>query len=288
MLKTGCLSGQLSIANSPPAVRPAQFLGNRLRRLDMSLLTETILVTTVALLTIKVFGVSFASQDSWFIAPAILIAAAIIPTAIKKSKLSEIGLAAGQIKHSLVVLGCTCFAVFPPAFCGLWLLKSCGLNLPLQPVLPEGQSWICWLLYQFMYVAVAEEVFFRGFLQGNILRLINAVMARRRTLQCWVTIVISAACFAAAHMTVQGRIISVLTFLPGLVLGWLFIRTKSLLAPILFHGLANMGYYVMAGVFAAWSAPWYASAIIITASHLLQLTHKPIKNWPQSPLPRWL
>ena len=102
-----------------------------------------------------------------------------------------------------------------------------------------------------MYVAVAEEVFFRGFLQGNILRLMNTVMTRRHSLQRWISIVISAACFAAAHMIVQGQIISVLTFLPGLVLGWLFIRTKSLLAPILFHGLANMSYYVMAGVFAA-------------------------------------
>ena len=250
MLKTGCLSGQLSIANSPPAVRPTQFFGNRLSRLDMSLLGETILVTTVALLTIKVLGVSLASQDSWFIAPAILIAAALIPTAIKKSKLSEIGLAIGQIKHSLVVLGWTCCAVFPAVFCGLWLLKSCGLNLPLRPVLPEGQSWICWLSYQFMYVAVAEEVFFRGFLQTNVLRLTNVIVGNRFRLRQWTSIGVSAACFAAAHIIVGGQIISVLTFLPGLVLGWLFIRTKSLLAPILFHGLANACYCIMAAALA--------------------------------------
>ena len=250
MLKTGCLSGQLSIANSPPAVRPTQFFGNRLSRLDMSLLGETILVTTVALLTIKVLGVSLASEAGWFIAPAILIAAALIPTAIKKSKLSEIGLAIGQIKHSLVVLGWTCCAVFPAVFCGLWLLKSCGLNLPLRPVLPEGQSWICWLSYQFMYVAVAEEVFFRGFLQTNVLRLTNVIVGNRFRLRQWTSIGVSAACFAAAHIVVGGQIISVLTFLPGLVLGWLFIRTKSLLAPILFHGLANACYCIMAAALA--------------------------------------
>jgi membrane protease YdiL (CAAX protease family) len=102
-----------------------------------------------------------------------------------------------------------------------------------------------------MYVAVAEEVFFRGFLQSNILRLTNTMAGNRFRFQQWISICVSAACFAAAHIIVQGQIISALTFLPGLVLGWLFIRTKSLLAPILFHGLANMGYYVMAGVFAA-------------------------------------
>jgi membrane protease YdiL (CAAX protease family) len=50
-----------------------------------------------------------------------------------------------------------------------------------------------------------------------------------------------AACFAVAHIIVQGRIILVLTFLPGLVLGWLFVRTKLLLAPILFHSIGQAG-----------------------------------------------
>lgn len=244
-------SGQLSIANSLPATESAQFLGSRLRRLDISLLTETVLVTTAALLAIKVFDSSSASGNSWFLTPGILVAAALIPTAIKKSKFSDIGLAVREIRRPLVVLGWTCLVVFPAAFCVLWLLKSYGLNLPLRPLLPRNQEWVSWLFYQFMYVAVAEEVFFRGFLQGNIRRLLNGVMTRRPALQSWVSIVISASCFAIAHMIVQGQVISVLTFLPGLVLGWLFIRTKSLLAPILFHGLANISYYVMVGILAA-------------------------------------
>jgi membrane protease YdiL (CAAX protease family) len=37
-----------------------------------------------------------------------------------------------------------------------------------------------------------------------------------------------------------------LTFLPGLILAWLFLRTGSLLAPIVFHGLANVSYAMMA------------------------------------------
>ncbi len=228
---------QLSIDNLSPTVKSAHFFGNRLKCRDMRLLTETVLITIAAILAIKVFGAG------WFMTPCILVSAALIPTVIKKSRLSEIGLSFGQTKHSLVVLGWTCLAVFPAMFCGLWLLKSYGLNLPLRPVLPRNQEWLSWIFYQFMYVAVGEEVFFRGFLQGNIVRLMNTAMAKRPALQRWVSIVISAACFAAAHMIVQGQIISALTFLPGLVLGWLFIRTKSLLAPILFHGLANTCYF---------------------------------------------
>ena len=65
----------------------------------------------------------------------------------------------------------------------------------------------------------------------------------------FVGIVQSAAYFAVAHIIVLGQIISVLTFLPGLICGWLFIRTRSLLMPILSHGSANACYLVMAPVF---------------------------------------
>jgi membrane protease YdiL (CAAX protease family) len=99
-----------------------------------------------------------------------------------------------------------------------------------------------------MYVGVAEEVFFRGYVQNNILRSTSTITQQRRRLLQWISIIISAGCFAAAHIIVQGKIISVLIFLPGLVLGWLFIRTRSLLAPILFHGLANTYYFCVAAV----------------------------------------
>jgi hypothetical protein len=58
------------------------------------------------------------------------------------------------------------------------------------------------------------------------------------------TVLISAILFALAHWFVVGSPIAVLTFFPGLALGWLFLRTRSLLAPILFHGLANTFYAI--------------------------------------------
>jgi membrane protease YdiL (CAAX protease family) len=201
-------------------------------------------------LAIGALDSSFLSGAAWFVAPGILVAAAIIPTVVKRRKFADIGFNIKQIRNSLMVLGRTCMVVFPVTFFGCWLLKSYGLDLPLRPMLPGGQNWACWLFYQFMYVAVAEEVFFRGYVQGNILRLTSTVKLGQYGLQQWLSIALSAACFAAAHIIVQGQIISVLTFLPGLILGWLFIRTRSLLAPILFHGLANICYFLMAAAFA--------------------------------------
>ena len=120
--------------------------------------------------------------------------------------------------------------------------------MPLQPVLAKNQSIIAWLLYQFLYVAVAEEIFFRGYVQNNILNLLTAQNISQKLSRNWLSIILSAAVFAVAHVIVLGRFISVVTFFPGLLLGWLFIRTKSLIAPILFHALANVSYLAMAAL----------------------------------------
>jgi membrane protease YdiL (CAAX protease family) len=243
-------SNQLNVANLLPAIEPAQFFGNRLKRLDVSLLIETVLVTTIAISAIVAFDSSFLSEYAWFVAPGVLVAAAITPAAIKRRAFAEIGFNVKQIRSSLVVLGWTCIVVLPATFSGCWLLKSYGLELPLRPVLQGEQNWVRWIFYQFMYVAVAEEVFFRWFLQSNILRLISTTKLEQRRQRQWIAIVISSAVFAVAHIIVAGKIISVLTFLPGLILGWLFIRTRSLIAPILFHGIANTFYFCITTVFA--------------------------------------
>jgi len=234
------------IANFPPSFEPALYMEDRPVRFDISLLIETVMAVIVAILAIKAIGGSLAFGAGWLITPGILIFAALIPIAVKKRKFPSFGFTIRQIKDSLIVLGLTCAVLFSLMFFGLWMLKSFGLKPPLAPGLSQGRDWIYWLFYQFMYVSLSEELFFRGYLQINIQRLTTPAMGKLPRLHRWTSIVISAACFAAAHIIIQGQVISVLIFLPGLVLGWLFIRTRSLLAPILFHGLANSFYLVMA------------------------------------------
>jgi membrane protease YdiL (CAAX protease family) len=234
------------IASSLPSFEPVLYMEDRPARFNISLFIETLLTVIVAVVAIKAIGDSSTFGTGWLITPGILIFAAFIPTAVKKRKFPGFGFNIRQMKDSLVMLGWTCAVLFPLTFCGLWVLKSFGLKPPLAPGLSQGRDWVYWLFYQFMYVALSEEVFFRGYLQSNILRLTTPAMGRLPRLHQWASIVISAACFTAAHIIIQGQIISVLIFLPGLVLGWLFIRTRSLLAPILFHGLANACYLVMA------------------------------------------
>jgi len=262
MWKISPQAHQLSIANPTLAIESAQFRCNRARPVHIHLLTETILVTITAVLAIRFFSTSYTWQANWFIGPAILIAAALIPTLIRRSRPRHLRLRPSnttlsvwvtpinnrQIGLTLWMVGCICAAIFPLMLCGVWLLKYWGIEPPLRPVLSPAQSLAGWLFYQFMYVAIAEEVFFRGYVQGNILRLTNTCEEQGVRLIQWISIIISAACFATAHIVVSGQMISALTFMPGIIAGWLFIRTRSLIGPILFHGLANTCYFLIAAV----------------------------------------
>ncbi|UCE98809.1 MAG: CPBP family intramembrane metalloprotease [Planctomycetota bacterium] len=249
-MKADSLSSKLSVAHSLPNAILAPFFKDRLKQLDMSLLTETALVTIASILVIKLIYQASITPAAWFAVPAIWVSAAIIPTAIKGRKLAAIGLTIKKLKQALLLVCAISVVLFPAMFFGLWVLGSYGLEMPLRPVPPKNQDWFCWLFYQFMYIAVAEEVFFRAYVQRNIQRLTNAATWLRPSLQQWLSISISAGCFAAAHIIVQGQITSALTFLPALICGWLFVKTRVLIAPILFHGLANTCYCVIAAVLA--------------------------------------
>jgi len=210
------------------------------------LLAETVFVTSAAILLIKIFAAGPFNSSSWLICPMIMVAAALLPTATKGRELPHLGFAREQRTIALSFVYRTCLIVFPFVFLLCRFLYARGLALPLQHTGPHGWDWFGWLFYQFFYIAVAEEVFFRGYVQANILRIVTPAIRQPSTIQQWWSIGISAGVFALAHVVVTGQTAALVTLLPGLVLGWLFVRTGSLLAPILFHGLANCFYCLLA------------------------------------------
>ena len=95
------------------------------------------------------------------------------------------------------------------------------------------------------YVAVgilaplAEEIVFRG----AILRTLLDMMSKKNH---WVAIMISAAIFGAVHGN-SAQFVNAL--LMGLILGWMYYRTKSLVPGILLHWVNNTLAYVLTNVF---------------------------------------
>jgi len=196
------------------------------------------------------------AQAIWWATPAILLVAGIVPFLARRQSPPAV-LRVETLRQDLWVVLCTIAAVLPLTCLTIGLMARAGVSLPWPSARPL--NYPAWVVYQFLYVAVAEEVFFRGYLLSNAMRWFarnrtipqaGSPTVRRsdsQTVRQWLAIGLSAACFAVAHAVVQGQAAGLLTFLPGLVMGWVFVRTGTLLAPILFHGLANVVWQLAVG-----------------------------------------
>ena len=78
--------------------------------------------------------------------------------------------------------------------------------------------------------AVAEEIFFRGWMQPML----------RKRYSATVSIVAVNLVFAPLHLIAAPYFISLLTFFPGLIMGWLRERYGNILPSIIFHFLGNV------------------------------------------------
>ena len=97
---------------------------------------------------------------------------------------------------------------------------------------------------------ISEEIGFRGVLMGGLLRM-----------RCgaWPSIVISAIVFAVLHGT-KFQLVGALTF--GIILGWLYWRTKSLIPGMIIH-IVNNSMAVILGTFAEDSEPDKLACVVL-------------------------
>jgi uncharacterized protein len=95
------------------------------------------------------------------------------------------------------------------------------------------------LLAQLVVVALPEELFFRGYVQG---RLEDALPPKWTLLGArvgWAWI-LGAALFGLGHFLVTFEPQMLTRFFPGLVFGWMYARTRSILPSTIFHAACNL------------------------------------------------
>lgn len=133
------------------------------------------------------------------------------------------------------------YAFFFLAYCyfdSLLKAKELYFSLALPP------KFIPLVLTQIFVVALPEEFFWRGFVQGALIK----KWPNERFLlgiPCGRAVLITNAFFALAHFMLGFAPLRLLTFFPGLIFSALVIREQSLLSAILFHALCNVFAVVM-------------------------------------------
>ena len=123
------------------------------------------------------------------------------------------------------------------------------LGVRLYPKLPELQwTWpsapLQLALYHLFFVAVPEEMFYRGYVQS---RLDEVFPPRWRVLGALVGpgLLLTCVIFAFGHSFVIWQWWHVFIVVPSLVFGWLRIRTGDVIAGALFHAWCNVTVAVL-------------------------------------------
>lgn len=93
--------------------------------------------------------------------------------------------------------------------------------------MPRLEPWS--IPNQLLFVALPEEIFFRGSFQPSL-----------PVKKPWVAIVVTSAVFALAHLAIVQHPARLLVFFPSLLFGWLRLRTGSIVPGIVFHALCNV------------------------------------------------
>jgi len=86
------------------------------------------------------------------------------------------------------------------------------------------------LFYMLAFVGLAEELLFRGLLQTDLTRALGWKWG----------IVLASLMFAVMHLTWRSIPELFFVFFASLILGYLYYKTKSLVAPIVMHGIGNV------------------------------------------------
>ncbi len=86
------------------------------------------------------------------------------------------------------------------------------------------------MVYMFVFVGIGEELLFRGLVQRDLM---NALGWK------W-GLILASLMFAVMHLTWRSMPELVLVFVAGLLLGYLYYKTKSLVAPVVMHGVGNV------------------------------------------------
>ena len=222
-------------------------------RITFEVLAAFALATTVAAVLYRV-----PALDSWF---HVIVAALFLylpAWLLRHHDLERYGLHARPLGRNLLLFAVCVLVVFPPFALGFvawerlacaigWLHRlapaACGLvthaGLRLPPAMLSLDPRHNLILAELVVVALPEEFFFRGYVQG---RLTEAWAPRWRLLGAPVggALVVSSALFALTHVAVQGNPATLAVFFPGLVFGWMRARSGSILPGVLFHASCNL------------------------------------------------
>lgn len=207
------------------------------------------LATTVAFALTHLQGVGVVRQNLHALVAGTFL---FLPQLVlrRRGDLDAYGLRARPLRLGLQLAAGFILVVLPLFAVGFWAWNrfacahwpqivpgSCWHLMHPKLRLPEG--FLMLALAQVVVVALPEELFFRGYLMG---RLEDALPPTRSVFGAKIgwAFVLQALLFGLGHFFVTFSPGMLTRAIPGLLFGFLFARTRSILAGTLFHAACNL------------------------------------------------
>ena len=214
-----------------------------------------LLASGIAAVLYHAQGVSFIQQNLHALVAATFL---FLPQLLlrKRGDLDSYGLRARPIALGLQLAGAFVLAILPLFSVGFWLWNrfacahyvslvpgSCWHLMHPQLRVPGGLPMLA--LAQVVVVALPEELFFRGYIMGRLEDALPPTRALFGAKVGW-ALVIQAVLFGVGHFLVNFQPGGLARIVPGLLFGWLFARTRSILAGTIFHAACNLLMEILA------------------------------------------
>ena len=120
-----------------------------------------------------------------------------------------------------------------------------GTTLKSAPDMPytiERSYWWVFnlIIFQFLLVALPEEVFYRGYLQSRLDQIFTKETKVFGVSVSVMSLVVTSTLFAVGHYVTVPSVHRLAVFFPSLLFGWMRRATGGILAPLTFHALCNL------------------------------------------------
>ena len=198
------------------------------------MLIEIFIAYTIPLI-VSLFLKDITQSWKWLFLPWVWVFAPLFIILCRKIDIRTMGIHVSTWKKSLFSLLAANILVFPVFTSAFYVFASIKGLPHIALDLPSGFAGT--VAFHLLYVAIPEEFFFRGYLQG---RVHDALREHSGNVKAYIPLFLSALLFSFSHFVLSPGVFALLTFFPALVFGYLRKYTGSLIAPVIFHWECNM------------------------------------------------
>jgi uncharacterized protein len=219
---------------------------------------DVIFAYFLALVVLKIFydlrKVSVVENILWLIVPLVFFLVPYFALRRRGESFSAYGVslpdkikdAFREAKPAFRLALLTALVTFPPFAFLFWIWSKFihfGGIMKMTPL-----AWASIVIFQFFYIALPEELFYRGYILGKLNKVWPPVLSVLKV-PVGFGIPITAVLFAFGHFLINFSPPRLGVFFPALIFGWMREKSGGILASSIYHAMCNILVLVLEQIF---------------------------------------